>query len=345
MRRNAISRELKSMMIVAVFLFSVGASLFIADTGNVANAQEGSAPPQLNEGTMYLKSGMTLEPVPPDQNDEFQTVSIPNGFIKDGLFGMGILPVGHTDWKEVGTWVSTPLRKQINLGGQVKITAFASKEGNSVSGHFEFQILRENEASPLISIRADNVRIQGGGNEVTRIEAQGHFPPGNDTTVEPNTRLVFKVRSYYQIQDGGAVFRFGSTQNPTGFTFGSNALSPHDLYMDQEAVYFEYKDAFMVPWINMHTLLTVNGIEQPNQDMTSQMNPENLTRMLVWPKESSAGTYELFASISYDPTGYGNVSMKKTQELHEEKKGTVSQIFGFMTGNIFWIQLIIAILE
>ena len=343
MRWNDMFRELPHLMVIALLLFSLS-SLIISEETEEANAQEGSTPQQLNVGTMYLKSGMTLDPVPPDQNDEYQTVSIPNGFIRDGLLGMGILPFGHTDWKEVGSWSTNPLRKQIFLGGQVRITLFASKEGNTVTGNMEFQILRENEATPLISITRNSVRIQGGGSEVTRIDAVGNFPAGNDTTVEADTRLVFKVRAQYQIQDGGAVLRFGSIQNPAGFTFGSNALVAHSLYMDKESVIFEYMDAFMVPWVSMHTLLTVNGIEVPNQDMEAQINPENMTRMLTWPRDNKPGQYELFASVAYDPTGYGNVSIQKTTEIREEEKNPVSQVFSFITGNLFWILLVILIL-
>lgn len=319
-------------MIGLMLLVVVAGAVFpmlVSETSMEASAQEGGAPPTLTDGRMYLKEGMSMDPVPPDVNDEFQMVSIPNGFIQDGIFGYGFLPIGHTYWRDVGIWTTQPLRQQINLGGQVEIVIFAAKEGNSVTADFEFQILRQNEADPMIQLVATNQRILG-GSEATRISVRGAFPPGNDTTVEADTQLVFKVRARCQIQDGGASLRFGSNELASGFSFGSNALQAHALYMTEDEITFEYKDSFMIPWVKMYTLFTLNGIEQTQAQISSQMNSMNQTRMIIYKMENVPGRYELFASIAYDPSGYGNVSMQSISTLTKPKFDLGKEVTSFL---------------
>jgi hypothetical protein len=290
----------------------------------------------LTEGRMYLKESMSMDPVPPDVNDEYQTVSIPNGFIRDGFFGYGLLPIGHTYWRDVGIWTTQPMRHRINLGGTVEINVYAAKEGGSVTVDFQFQILRQDEAEPMIQLVASNEYIQGGA-DATQITAIGSFPPGNDTTVEADTQLVFKVRARANIPDGSATLRFGSTQAPSGFTFGSNSLQAHALYMSKEAITFEYKDAFMIPWVNMHTAIYLDGTEQTQSQLTSQMNIENQTRMIIYPLESKSGEYTLLASIAYDPSGFGNVSIQSFSKLEDPKTNLGAFVKNFISQSIQWL--------
>ncbi|MGA1821616.1 MAG: hypothetical protein ACMUIG_03735 [Thermoplasmatota archaeon] len=335
-------KNLIELMFSLMLLIIVAGAVFPmipSDTQTEVAAQEGGAPMILTEGRMYLKESMSMDPVPPDVNDEYQTVSIPNGFIRDGFFGYGLLPIGHTYWRDVAIWTTQPMRHRINLGGTVEITVFAAKEGNSVTIDFEFQILRQDEAEPMIRLSASNEYIQGGA-DATLIRVIGAFPPGNDTTVEADTQLVFKVRARANIQEGSASLRFGSSKTPSGFTFGSNSLQAHALYMSEEAITFEYKDAFMIPWVQMHTSIYLDGTQQTQNQLTSQMNIENQTRMIIYPLESDSGEYTLFASIAYDPTGFGNVSMQSFSKLEDPKFNLGATVKNFISRSIQWLLLI-----
>jgi hypothetical protein len=96
--------------------------------------------------------------------------------------------------------------------------------------------------------------------------------------------------------------------------------------------------------VNMYTFLSVNGIEEPNTEITSQVNSANQTRMLIWERDNSPGQYELLASVSYDPTGWGNVSLVKTAQITKDKGSTFSQIGDFISGAWLIILLVIAII-
>ncbi|MGA1848225.1 MAG: hypothetical protein ACMUHB_02695 [Thermoplasmatota archaeon] len=275
-------------------------------------AQSALEPMMLNPIKVYLSEGMSMTPLPPESADEFQAISIPNGFIKDGLFGFNLLPIGHTYWRAVGEWRSEPLRETINLGGKIDISVFATREegSGSVSSDFIFELLRGSE--PLIQLSVMSQRINDGVD--TKITGTGWFPSNNDTTVEAGTTISLRIQARC---NGGAIMKYGSSDVDSGVEFSSNSLSIQNVFIDKEKVTVEYKDAFMVPWIKLYTELKVNQIIQPNVQMQSQMNTINRTREIIWERETPAGTYQLDASMSYSPIGERNVSYQATVKVIE----------------------------
>ncbi len=265
-------------------------------TGDVKGQVAG--PLELNMMSLYFAEGMELDPLLP-ATDEYQAISIPNGFIKDGFRGLNLLPVGHTYWKTVGTWYTQPLKQKINLGGLAEVNIYTYKpegsEGGSPSSDFRFEIMRGNEV--LLDLFIGGVRITEGTD--TLVTVTGSFPPGNDTTIEPGTSLALRITA--KCNGGGAMVKFGSTTYKSGFTFGSNALQIHTIHMGPHHVVLEYKDAFMVPWTKLHTELTLDRVIIPNMDMSSLMNSVNMTRELHWDRENKPGEYEMFISLGYSP--------------------------------------------
>ena len=328
-------RLLVSAIALVVMVTILPLSVF--DTVFDAEAQEPGQPMELNTMKMFLSEGMSMTPLPPEST-EYQAVAIPNGFVRDGFRGYGILPIGHTYWMDVGMWETQLLRETIFLGGEVRIVVYATREADSgsVTCDFMFSIMRGTEL--LLQVSAMNKLINDGVDN--RIEAIDHFPIGNDTTIDAGTKLTLAISARCQ---GGAIMKFGSTDLDAGFTFGSNALEIQNLFMDKEKITVEYKDAFWVPWIQLYTEIKVDGVIQPNEQIMSEMNTINRTREIIWERESPAATYEVFISMSYHYSGTNNISMTKQLTVIKPKVSNIEAIKDFI-GQSFIYFLLVAII-
>ncbi|MBN1538993.1 MAG: hypothetical protein JW939_02525 [Candidatus Thermoplasmatota archaeon] len=308
----------RSVMIITV----IGAILPMALLwdNEEAKAQEAGTPMELNRISVYLDEQFSLSPLPPDST-EFQAISIPNGFIRDGLFGYSILPIGHLYWKDVGIWNTPPLRETINLGGEVRVSVYATRgsESGSVSCDFWFYIMRGTEV--LLKLEAMSKTLQSGID--TEVVATSRFPSGNDTTIEAGNTLSLMIQARC---NGGATLRFGSTDLDSGFTFGSNSLQLANIFMDREKITVEYRDAFMVPWIMLYTELKVDGVILPNEQIMSQINPINRTREIIWERESPPANYEVFISMSYHYSGINNISETKVLTVQKPYVSRIDMI-------------------
>ncbi len=305
-------------------------------TDNIADGQA-TQPMQLNMMNLYMVEGMELNPAALEATDEHQAVSIPNGFIRDGFRGFNILPVGHTYWKAVGTWYTQPLKQKVNLGGRAEVNIIAFKEmtgDGSPNCDFRFEIMRGNEV--LLDLYQGGIRITEG--QDVKVTVAASFPPGNDTTVEAGTSLALRVTA--RCNGGGAVIKFGSKTYPSGITFGSNALEIRNMLMNKNHFVLEYKDAFMVPWTQLHTQLYINKELIPNEDVTSMMNAQNTTRELHWERKSKPGDYEVFVSIGY--LHEQNISQQRFLEINEVKKDWYElENVGKMVTNHFGVVVLI----
>ncbi len=309
-------------------------------TAEVAEAQN-LGPMELNMMDLFMIQGMELNPAPLETTDEYQAVSIPNGFIKDGFRGFNLLPVGHTYWKAVGTWYTQPLKQKVNLGGRAQVDVIAFKEttgDGSPSCDFRFEIKRGNEV--LLDLYLGGVRITEG--QDTNVQIAGSFPPGNDTTIEAGTSIAITVTA--RCNGGGAVLKFGSKTYPSGISFGSNALEIRNMMINRNHFVLEYKDAFMVPWTKLHAQLYINKELVPNDDVTSMMNSVNTTRELHWEIKSKPGDYEAFISIGYLPEQ--NISDQRFLEIKEYKKDwfALKNVGNLVTGHMGIVILIILLL-
>ncbi|MGA1820377.1 MAG: hypothetical protein ACMUHU_05140 [Thermoplasmatota archaeon] len=308
--------------------------IFFIGATDDAEGQDPGQPMMLNNMKMFLSEGMEMTPLPPESS-EWQAISIPNGFVRDGLFGYSILPIGHTYWRDVGMWSTQPLRETVNLGGEVRITIYATREAESgaVSSDFMFYIMRGTEI--LLQLSSMNQRIDDGVDN--RIEAVGRFPSGNDTTIEAGTPLALMIQARC---NGGAIMKYGSTDLDAGFTFGSNALQILNLFMDKEMITVEYKDAFMVPWIKLYTELKIDGVIHPNEQMMSEMNTFNRTREIIWERESTPANYEVFVSMSYHYSGTNNISMSKILRVHKPHVSTWDNVKSVISAAFIYAVLV-----
>jgi hypothetical protein len=301
-----------TLMAAMMAILFVGTLIPLEDT---AEGQVGIPPLELNMMSIYMVEGMELNPAPLEATDEYQAVSIPNGFIRDGFRGFNILPVGHTYWKAVGTWYTQPLKQKINLGGRAEVDIIAYKEvtgEGSPNCDFRFEVMRGNEV--LLDLYQGGVRITEGVD--TKVTVAGSFPPGNDTTIEAGTSLAIRITA--RCNGGGAIIKFGSKSYPSGISFGSNALEIRNMMISKKHFVLEYKDAFMVPWTKLHAQLYINKELIPNDEVTSMMNSVNTTRELHWEIKNKPGDYEAFASIGYLPEQ--NISEQRFLEINENKE-------------------------
>jgi hypothetical protein len=303
-----------------------------------AEGQE-PGPMLLNEMLLYMKEGMGMSPLPPESQDEYQAISIPNGFVRDGLFGYNLLPIGHTYWKDVGEWKTEPIRETINLGGRVEVTIYATREegSGSVSSDFLFYIMRGTE--PLLQLEAMNLRINEGVDN--RISAVGWFPSNNDTTIEAGTQVSLMIKARC---NGGAIMKFGSSTVPSGFSFGSNALQIMNVFMDKEKITVEYKDAFMVPWIKLYTQVRIDQVIQANHEMSSEMNSINRTREIMWNRENSPDTYEVFVSMSYHYTGEFNISETRTLKVEKPHVSDLQAFKNFINRWFLFFAIVVIVI-
>jgi len=286
-------------------LITLGAILLPAGS----NAQ--AAPPQLNPMKLFMMEGMSLEPLRSQVADEFQAVTVPDGFVRDGLRGFGIIPLGHVYWKPVGTWYSQPVRQRINLGGQMEVGVWCTNTETSVTSDFIFQLMRDD--SVLLQASVTGVRINSG--QDTLVIARAAFPPGNDTTIDPGSVISLYIQAKC---NGGATLKFGSSSLDSGFSFDSNSLSIHDVRITRQNVILEYKDAFMAPWTKIYTQIIVNKLIVPNEKLTSLSNSLNLSREIYWDKENRINQdIEVFVTIGYSPDL--NISTTKVLKLQTIK--------------------------
>jgi hypothetical protein len=298
---------------IPLLLILIATSIDLFTMGSEGQGVEG--PQELNLTTLHLAEGMSLSPLDHDQADEYQAVGIPNGFARTGFRGLGIVPVGDTVWKEVGTWYTEPLKQQINLGGVVEVEAWAYKEetdGTSPTSQFRFEIMKGNEV--LLSLGLGGTTIRE-GNDV-RLSATGAFPPGNDTTIEGGTSMAFRI--FAKSNGGGATIRFGNPKYDSRFTFFSNSLEIRDIRMTKKEAILEYKDAFMVPWTNLYTQLEIDRVKVPDDGISSMMNSLNYTREIHWERRSGTGEYTVFASIGY--CSGQNLSDQRLIEIKENRE-------------------------
>ncbi|MCK5773654.1 MAG: hypothetical protein KAH57_07675 [Thermoplasmata archaeon] len=297
-------------------------------------------PNELKESLMSLREGMAMSPEGLDLRAEPQAIIIPNGYRATGLFGYGIITrIGRTEWIEVGSWHTQPLRERLYLGGKAEFTIFAYNEERSVDCDIEFSIGRANEAQPLASV-VTSQRVAA-GTDRTPITAALQFPAGNDTTIEAGSEMVFRIKARC---NGGAVMSYGNSDYPSGFSFFSNALTIHSLYMDRESVTMEYKDAFMVNYARIITVLTVDREIIPNMHLDTQINSFNNTREMIWHHESGFGDHEVIVSISYDPTGLRNVSLVQTINLPKPIVDDLQLVVNVLKGNLNWIVIFILLI-
>ncbi len=306
-----------------------------------ASAQEEIIlPNELTESVMSIREGMAMSPEGLDLRAEPQAIIIPNGYRATGLFGYGIITkIGRTEWIEVGSWHTQPLRERLYLGGRADFTIFAYNEDNSVNCDIEFSIGRANEAQPLASVITSQ-RIAA-GTDRTPIIATLQFPAGNDTTIEAGSEMVFRIKARC---NGGAVMSYGNSDYPSGFSFFSNALTIHSLYMDRESITMEYRDAFMVNYGRIHTALTVDRELIQNMHLDTQINSFNNTREMIWHHESGYGDHEIIASISYDPTGARNVSLVQSINLPKPIVDDLQLVVNTLKGNLNWIVFFILLI-
>ncbi|MCU0799523.1 MAG: hypothetical protein MUC62_07615 [Candidatus Thermoplasmatota archaeon] len=302
--KSALVFRLASALILTA-LIALGAVLL--PVGSQAQA----APPQLTPMKLFMMEGMSLEPLRSQVADEFQAVTIPDGFVRDGLRGFGIIPLGHTYWKPVGTWYSQSVRQRINLGGQMEVGVWCTNTERSVSSDFIFQLMKDD--SVLLQASVSGARINSG--QDTLVIARASFPPGNDTTIDPGSVISLYIQARC---NGGATLKFGSSSLDSGFSFDSNSLSIHDVRITRQNVILEYKDAFMAPWTKIYTQILVNKLIVPNEKLTSLSNSLNLSREIYWERENRIGQdIEVFVTIGYSPEL--NISTTKILKLVHSK--------------------------
>lgn len=328
-------RKLASMILLSATLVMMAGVMI--PTAEIAEGQS-TIPLELNRMNLYMVEGMELDPAPLEATDEYQAVSIPNGFIRDGFRGFNLLPVGHTYWKAVGTWYTQPLKQKINLGGRAEVNVIAYKEASgdgSPSSDFRFEILRGNEV--LLDLYQGGIRITEG--QDVKVSVSGSFPPGNDTTIEAGTSLAIRITA--RCNGGGAVLKFGSKTYPSGLTFGANALEIRNMLMTKNHFVLEYKDAFMIPWTKLHTQLYINKELVPNEEVTSMMNSMNTTRELHWEIKHGPGDYEAFISLGYLPEQ--NISEQRFLEIKEVKKDwfELSNMGNLVSNNLGLVVLLV----
>jgi len=323
-------RFVKDLVMLSTLLLLVPVTLVILDSG--VEAQDVVAP-TLYPTTLHLLEGMELNPLPPKADAEYQEVTIPNGFIRDGFRGIGLLPVGHTYWKDVGTWYTQPMKQQVVLGGGVTAIIYATVDSGSIQGNFIFEILSGNEV--LLSLYVSGQSIREGQDALIR--ATGAFSALNDTKVEAGTAIAFRVKAQFQINEGNgaATLKFAAPAVDSGVSFDSNSLLIHDVRMDRHNLIVEYKDAFLVPWNKLYSLIQVNKVDQPNEQMSSMLNSMNGTREIYWERDSPPGEYELFVTVGYSTAQ--NVSKQTFLKVPQHKTSFSIKLWAFVNAIKYWV--------
>ncbi len=249
---------------------------------------------------LNLKENNRLSPeiAPPDTADS--AAVCPNGF--DPIWSGRLFRYGPTNWREVGTWETRKVGKDLQATGVIRFRIWISFLGSvspSIS-EFEFNWYRNEEIIASTQLEV-NIRT---GMDPALIDAQGNLI--NQTPFMAGDIFKFQVRC--RINQDGARILYGSLAHDSHVQMTCDPLDLLHVYASKNGIKGIYADVFKVRFNEMTFIGKVDQqlIITPPQFGIETVEHGNFN-YVSWDMKLEPDTYEVEIGIAYVPND--NTSM------------------------------------
>jgi len=279
--RSALAIFIITILIVTIFTISIPV---VQDT-DVAEMDDGIVGPTKEDVTgmgfvpvnVLLKEGYELSPKDPRATDFDLQQSCPNGYVGDGLFGLGIITLfGHVQWKTVGIWKTNELKTDLVISGKIKYTLWLYNRQNSQTGDFRISLLVNDKEIGPSKKEYNNFNVK----EEPQALVIEFDAGGNITPLVPSDVLAMKVEA--RIQSGAFMYYNGPSYR-SGVMLTCNSLRVPGLRYDKDdrMLIGGVSDAFGLPPSLLNPVLLIDET-LAELDYSIQLNSETLSWELVY---------------------------------------------------------------
>jgi hypothetical protein len=176
-----------------------------------------------------LKEGYGLSPREPLATDYDLEQACPNGYVGDGLFGLGIITLfGHVHWKTVGVWKTNELRTDLVLSGKIKYSLWLYQKQYNQDGDFRITLMNNDKEIAGTSKEYHNFIVEENNPKELVIEFDAG---GNLTPLQPGDVLSLKIECRIQ---SGAYLYYGGPTFKSGVSLTCNSLRVQGLRYERE---------------------------------------------------------------------------------------------------------------
>ena len=201
-----------------------------------------------------LKEGYGFSPREALPTDFDLEQACPNGYVGDGLFGLGIVTVfGHVHWKTVGVWKTNELRTDLVLSGKIRYSLWLYQRQYSQDGDFRVSLLANDKEIAGTSKEYHNF-IVGETPKELMIEFDAG---GNLTPLMPGDVLSVKIECRIQT---GAYLYYGGPTYKSGVSMTCNSLRVQGLRYErkEKSIIAQLSDAFGISPALMNPVLLID---------------------------------------------------------------------------------------
>lgn len=296
---SLISISLLSNEVVASTVFEIDAPLDYK-----ASADNQSSSLEMVSTIFYLKAGNKLCPIGRFNKDTAGSAKCPNGYKQTGLFGFGILPIGTTEWEDVGTWKTAALLTDISLSGSAGFAMVLNNTGTTdiTGAAMEFTLKDGGKviAGPVV---AGNITISA--NKV--IVTTPVFAKINVTSISEGKSMSVYIRCKYSSGKNGGdtlVMMFGAQEYASHTGLPTNSVKITDVSVSKNLVDVDFTDAFGFDWTTSdHFSLTINNnLYNSSTATVTKEDDINCKYCLTWPVDLKTGTNNITVMLWYVTT-------------------------------------------
>ncbi len=259
-------------------------------------------PVELNMGE---NNGLNPELPPADAADS--AAVCPNGFTP--AWWSVRKRRGSTDWRDVGTWQTIRMGKQLQATGIIRFTIWVTflGSGSPGSSDFEFNWLRNEDT--IASTVITNVDLSSGMDPI-RLNPQAHLI--NQTPFEVGD--VFKLFIRCRISLDGARILYGSPAHRSFVLMTCDPLDVLEVSACDHGIKGLYADVFKVKYTELTFIARVDKMDVVEMPEFGVENVNNgYFNFVSWPIKLEPRTYEIEVGVSYVPNDNTSVVSKIEQ--------------------------------
>ena len=347
-KMRSVSR-IKLMAIFISLLFLLIPGISIAETLPRSSNPYASEFQEIDEPTsavpnyipveLNLRENNILSPELPAPGTADSSIVCPNGFTP--AWWSIRKRRGSTEWRDVGTWETLKVGKQLQATGPIRFVIWVMYLGAGTPGtsNFEFNWLRNDDI--IASTRVEDVDLRD-GMEPLKIDAQGNLI--NQTPFEAGD--IFKLLIRCQISLDGARILYGSREHRSHVLMTCDPIDVLQVTACDHGIKGLYSDVFRVKYTEMTFIGKVNQqlvTTQPQFGVES-VDTRNFN-FVSWEIKLEPATYEVEIGISYVPNDNTSVVSKIEQiKINAKKEPTWFGLPVWLAKTIIGVIVLIIIL-
>jgi hypothetical protein len=256
-------------------------------------------------------NGLSPEVAPPDTTDS--AAVCPNGY--DPIWVGRFFRYGPTNWRDVGTWETRKVGKDLQATGVIRFRIWISFLGSaspSVS-EFEFNWWRNEEIIASTTVE-QNIRT---GMDPALIDTQGNLI--NQTPFQAGD--IFKLQIRCRINQDGARILYGSQAHDSHVQMTCDPLDLLHVQASKNGIKGLYADVFRVRFNEMTFIGKVDQqiIITPPQ-FGVEAGEHGTFNYVTWDMKLEPDTYEVEIGIAYVPNDNTSMVFRVEQIKIQEKK-------------------------